>query len=624
LQAQLSSTSSPKPSSADESAKAQAEIDKLRRELELGSQLASQSKSQLEKLQTELEKTKSDSVKQRQSDAALRKTLSKTCEHWQHQAEAYHSQLDKIKKEMSKNAQLRASLEPIIGTAVSPSTSNTSTPLDDRTSKVVKIQSLVRGALERLKHKHWRYRYLKVKEMVDTEETYLKNLDLGWNYFLNPLQTMIKVGDPIITQEGIDIIFSTLEQIRKNNKELLSMLRARLNSWHVDQLIGDVFNDALTNKKLLQPHVDFIQAYSKSTEGRMRFTKENGAFSQLLAVIRMLPPMEGRSLEDILINPIQRIPRYILLLNDMLKHTPEHHPDFGNLQTAASAFQTFATYINENNRRAETMSDINLRLIGYESLPENPERKLIHEGRLTQLASKDKIPRYVFLFNDVIVFGKDSNKKKKSASLKSGTSPAETLRGVTSKFVAMIKIGPAVSVSEIGSKEVNGSVHACLLSIMVGESTNLLQASSESDMKLWVNKIKETIDEHKRDKSPSVERRHSLQETPSPAPKERSGKRLSVGSSSSGGARAVSPSRTASLASLNHASSSSSIPEDSISISPSQSAVELITSVTTTPATAGLQASLSSGSLEMNSQKKRTTLAKRHKDRPRSQGPGEN
>ena len=629
LQAKLAGSASSTPPivsvSAGDSDKA--ELDKLRRELELGAQVAAQSKSQLEKVQAELEKTKSDSVKQRQSDAALRKTLSKTCEHWQHQAEAYHAQLDKIKKEMAKNAQLRAVLEPIVGTAVSPTTSAAATPHDDRTNKVIKIQALVRGALERLRHKHWRYRYLKVKEMVDTEETYLKALDLGWNYFLNPLQTMIKVGDPIINQEGIDVIFSTLEQIRKNNKELLTMLKARLNTWHVDQLVGDVFNDALTNKKLLQPHVDFIQAYSKSTEGRMRLTKEIGAFSQLLAVIRMLPPMEGRSLEDILINPIQRIPRYILLLNDMLKHTPEHHPDFQNLQTAASAFQNFATFINENNRRAETMTDINLRLIGYELLPENAERKLIHEGRLTQLgpSKNEKIPRYVFLFNDVIVFGKDSNKKKKSASVKSA-SPAETLRGVTSKYIAMIKIGPTVSVSEIGSRDVNGAMQTCLLSIMVGESPNLLQAASESDMKLWVGKIKEAIEEQKRDKSPSVERRHSFQDNPSPAPKDRS-KRLSVGSSSSASGtkdRAVSPARASSHNSLVSASSSSSIPEDSISISPSQSAVEIPTTVSAATPPLGIQASHSSGSLDGKTEKKRTTLAKRHKDRPRSQGPGEN
>lgn len=613
LTAQLSASSS-----------ATSEIEKLKIELNMSKEVTESSTARLEKLQAELEKTKHDATKQAKSDSQLRKTLSRQCEQWQHQVGALESQIDKIRKEMIKNPSIRTALEPIVGAPVATSAPTTGTSQSDDSSKVILIQAACRGALSRLKHKHWRYRHLKVKEMVDTEESYLKALDLGWNYFLYPLQTLVKVGDSIITQEEIDLIFTSLADIRKNNKEVLSMLKARLNSWHVNQLIGDVFNDILS-KGLLQPHVTFAQAYSKSTENRVRITKENVGFSRLQAVIRMLPPMEGRSLEDILISPIQRIPRYILLLSDMVKHTMPNHADYNNLVNANQAFQRFATFINENNRRAETMTDIHTRLGGYESIPENPNRKLIHEGRLLSITKSEKTPRYVFLFSDFIVFGKESKNKKKGGSVKGNDTSK-----VTTKFLAMIKISSTVTVSEIGSREIGGTVFHYLLSVMVGESANLLQANSESDMKLWVGKLRDTIDEQQAGKSPQIERRHA---SPSPqtshdssssssqsSHKDKSNRRLSVGSAGSSGngqARAVSPSRTSSMSSI----PIKELPEDIPILISSSSSHDLITSsapthTTTLPA---LQSSSSSGSLEVGgSSRKSRTLAKRHKNSAKS------
>ena len=34
---------------------------------------------------------------------------------------------------------------------------------------------------------------------------------------------------------------------------------------------------------------------------------------------------------SLLIKPIQRLPKYVLLFKDLLKHTPEDHPDYKNI-----------------------------------------------------------------------------------------------------------------------------------------------------------------------------------------------------------------------------------------------------------------------------------------------------
>jgi len=39
-------------------------------------------------------------------------------------------------------------------------------------------------------------------------------------------------------------------------------------------------------------------------------------------------------LESYLVKPVQRLPKYPLLIKDLLKHTDQDHPDYENLQKA--------------------------------------------------------------------------------------------------------------------------------------------------------------------------------------------------------------------------------------------------------------------------------------------------
>lgn len=40
----------------------------------------------------------------------------------------------------------------------------------------------------------------------------------------------------------------------------------------------------------------------------------------------------GLDLSSMLVKPIQRLPKYILLLKDLLKHTERSHIDFDNIE----------------------------------------------------------------------------------------------------------------------------------------------------------------------------------------------------------------------------------------------------------------------------------------------------
>lgn len=48
---------------------------------------------------------------------------------------------------------------------------------------------------------------------------------------------------------------------------------------------------------------------------------------------------------NFLILPVQRLPRYVLLLRDLLKFTPEEHTDFENLSKAVDKMSSVADYV---------------------------------------------------------------------------------------------------------------------------------------------------------------------------------------------------------------------------------------------------------------------------------------
>lgn len=50
-------------------------------------------------------------------------------------------------------------------------------------------------------------------------------------------------------------------------------------------------------------------------------------------------------LSSLIVKPIQRLPKYILLLKDFFKHTPEGHPDYSNVKKSLEKFEQ----INEEN-----------------------------------------------------------------------------------------------------------------------------------------------------------------------------------------------------------------------------------------------------------------------------------
>jgi len=128
--------------------------------------------------------------------------------------------------------------------------------------------------------------------------------------------------------------------------------------------------------------------------------------------------LSGLSVEAFLILPVQRIPRYLLLLQDLLKFTNATHSDFNNLSNALLFIKDFAELINNSKGDADSVTRIKaIQDLILEPPPDfnlaTPRRRFICEGCLQYKKQK----AWLYLFSDAILFTKLERKGKRYKAL---------------------------------------------------------------------------------------------------------------------------------------------------------------------------------------------------------------
>ena len=90
----------------------------------------------------------------------------------------------------------------------------------------------------------------------------------------------------------------------------------------------------------------YVAGHSAALTLLQELTAAEGAFAEWLRRTEMSPPCSGQTLQSFLIMPVQRVPRYALLLKELLGHTPVSHCDHQPLTQALAVVENSATHIN--------------------------------------------------------------------------------------------------------------------------------------------------------------------------------------------------------------------------------------------------------------------------------------
>ena len=380
-----------------------------------------------------------------------------------------------------------------------------------------------------------------IGEILSTEQSYLATLHDIRRLFVQPLRESAVSGTPILTNKQIGEIFSNLEDIVKITTELYSALLAECQQGEdlsANARVGQIFTAFIPFMKMYSA---YVKNYQTAIERVTELERKSTEFRHFLNNCYKSRECRGLSFQAFVLAPVQRIPRYKLLLEDLLKNTPETHVDYADLKKSLDQIESVATFVNETIREQESvlkMLSIQRNMSGLTQDLIQPGRRLLKQGILVKICRKTNKPRVLFLFSDILIYAAMSRTKASVAAVSNFAS---------SRFVSGIGSMPSQSSSafstDTGSPASSGAsfifhrqfelegmkivdvkdsplMRNCF-QVQTTEKSFALLCQSELDKQQWMNALESAIDQLKRNKRTlklAADQQESENQPPKPKP----------------------------------------------------------------------------------------------------------
>eukprot|EP01134_Creolimax_fragrantissima_P005594 CFRG5594T1 len=266
------------------------------------------------------------------------------------------------------------------------------------------------------KAKQEKRRLLIVQEILETEENYIEALDTLLKVYKRPIEITANTNNPILPEKYHKTIFFCVEEIMGLHLKLRDKVASRLDNWSNEQKIGDVF---ISLGNMYQAYLEFTNNYSKALSIIRLSRTEFPVFAEFCddVALKLKSNRKRHNLHDLMVMPIQRIPRYLLLLEALAKNTSREHSDRVDIASAIKAAKEIAVYINEGQRRAESVEKVynmDQRISGFIQPVFSSERYHILEQNIVDYTDKKRKWMLLILLNDYIVCAKKIHNSRAS------------------------------------------------------------------------------------------------------------------------------------------------------------------------------------------------------------------
>ncbi|XP_061086141.1 rho guanine nucleotide exchange factor 11 isoform X2 [Conger conger] len=253
-----------------------------------------------------------------------------------------------------------------------------------------------------------------IYELYTTEVSHLRTLRLLEQLFLQSLRA-------VLSAEQLACIFPNLSQVYSLHASLCDSMK-KLRESPVVQGIGDIMLERFegVSGAEFQEQVSLLcSRQSQALEIIKDKQRRDPQFANIIQECEASPHCRRLQLKDLLVSEMQRLTKYPLLLDNILKHTDRLSPDLLPLQKAQTCCRRILQAVNEVVRETEHEQ----RLVQYQRRLDltplerqaNPvaaqfknldltTKRMIHEGPLTWRVSKEKVIEVqALLLSDLLV-----------------------------------------------------------------------------------------------------------------------------------------------------------------------------------------------------------------------------
>ncbi|XP_063756838.1 FYVE, RhoGEF and PH domain-containing protein 4a isoform X3 [Eleginops maclovinus] len=309
-------------------------------------------------------------------------------------------------------------------------------------------------------------------ELLHTEKAYVARLNLLDQIFCTKLMEEANKGTfPV---DVVKNIFSNIVSIHAFHSQfLLPDLEKRMGEWASTPRIGDIL---LKLTPFLKMYAEYVKNFEKAMELLKHWTDRSPQFKGIIQEIQSQEACGSLTLQHHMLEPVQRVPRYEMLLKDYLKKLPQDDSDRQDSEKSLEIIATAATHSNSAIRKSENLKKLMeiYEMLGEEEDIVNPSNEFIKEGHILKLAARNTsaMERYLFLFNNMLLY----------------CVPKFSLGGT--KYTVRTRIG----IDGIKVLETTNEDYPHTFQVSGKERMLELQASSEQDKADWIKAFHRTIE----------------------------------------------------------------------------------------------------------------------------------
>lgn len=244
-----------------------------------------------------------------------------------------------------------------------------------------------------------------VEELLLTERKYVQDLEL-----LHTYQCKLQ-SSGLLSADTIHYLFPNLNILIDFQRRFLIGIEYHAQLPPEEQRIGSVF---LNFRDGFEVYEGFALNQKKASE-----IAANEA-PKLMALRDILEP--HYELPCFLIKPIQRICKYPLLLQQLIRYTPKDAPNYQDQTDALDAIRQVTLNVNETQRRVENLSvvrELSERLVDWKGHNLNDFGLLLHDGVFPVIKNGTEREYHLYLFENIILCCKEASPSKKSMTLSS-------------------------------------------------------------------------------------------------------------------------------------------------------------------------------------------------------------
>jgi len=301
-------------------------------------------------------------------------------------------------------------------------------------------------------------------EIVTSEKVYNEQIKVLLEEYMKPLSMCMEQAE--MAKEYKATLFGNIDSIYRVSNELIAAMEGAVEK---QTSLADVLIEM--EEPILRAYAQYVSNYHTAVSllGRILETEETSLCATVKDIEKDLMDRGVQPLQALLIQPVQRCPRYVLLLKNALQYTPVVHEDWNGYRIVVNKYEKLAERVNAaktTNEHLEAIMKIQKQISGNPLNLAEPGRKFIHSGShivkskdvrpgmpkdtQTQLVGhkeKDKDKENeentgtIFLFSDTLLFTRETKSLLSNNDSRGGVFGAfvnDTLASTAYDFVGFL------------------------------------------------------------------------------------------------------------------------------------------------------------------------------------------